>query len=372
MLVLGHAVLLGEQAARIAVHLFDEQAVSGDFGLDVAVSRAGNGHAERAGCAVAGQADDADVVGKVFTAELGTDAEVLGCLLQFLFQLDITEGLAVIIADRWQIVELLGSCQLDGLHDCVGRGAADDEGEVVRGTGCGAESFHLGDQVVKELLRGEQRLGLLEEHGLVGGAAAFCHEQELVGVALCGVKVDLRRQVGAGVLLFVHIEGNGLAVAQVLFGVGLEDPFGNIFGIVNTGPDLLTLLGNDSRRSGVLAGRQFELSRNHGVAQECHRDALVVTGGFGIHQNLGDLLVMLLAQQKGDVLHGCVGQDGQCFRINLENVLAVKVVGGDILLRTFNLVIAGFVCLNGKRVLVKNSGMISLLYNVNKYIPRED
>ena len=251
-----------------------------------------------------------------------------------------------------QAVELLGGGQLDGLHDRVGRGAADDEGEVVGRAGRGAERLHLGDQVVEQLLGGEQRLGLLVEHGLVGGAAALGDEEELVGVTLGGVEVDLRRQVGAGVLLLVHVERDGLGVAQVLLGVGLVDALGDVFLVVDAGPDLLALLGDDGGGAGVLAGRQLELGGDHGVAQEGHGDALVVARGFRVGQDLGDLLVVFLAQQEGDVLHGGVGQDGDRLGADPQHFLAGKVVNADIFFRTGNLVVLGFVLGNGIRVLI--------------------
>ena len=98
VLVLGHAILFRQQATRVTIHLFNEQAVFGDLGLDVAVGRAGNGHTEWAGCAVAGQTDNPNVVGEVFAAELGADAELLCRLLELLLEFDIAERLTVIIA----------------------------------------------------------------------------------------------------------------------------------------------------------------------------------------------------------------------------------------------------------------------------------
>ena len=99
---------VGDQPARVAVELLDEEAVLGDLRLDVAVGRAGDAHADRAGGAVARQADDADVVGEVLAAELGADAELLGGLEQPLLQLDVAEGLAVLVPLGGQAVEVLG------------------------------------------------------------------------------------------------------------------------------------------------------------------------------------------------------------------------------------------------------------------------
>ncbi len=89
---------------------------------------------------------------------------LLGGFEQAVFQFDVAEGLAVLVAFGRQAVEVLGGGQLDGLHGGVGRGAADDEGDVVGRAGGGAEGLHLVDQVLEQLLRGEQRLGLLVEH----------------------------------------------------------------------------------------------------------------------------------------------------------------------------------------------------------------
>jgi hypothetical protein len=66
-------------------------------------------------------------------------------------------------------------------------------------------------------------LGLLEEIGLVGRAAALGDEQEAVLVAVDGREVDLGRQVRARVLFLVHRQGRVLGVAQEVAGVGVED-----------------------------------------------------------------------------------------------------------------------------------------------------
>ncbi len=50
---------------------------------------------------MAGQADNADIVGEILAAELGADAELLGGLQQFILQFDIAEGLAVLVPFAW-------------------------------------------------------------------------------------------------------------------------------------------------------------------------------------------------------------------------------------------------------------------------------
>ena len=109
-----------------------------DFCLDVAVGGAGDAHADRAGGAMARQADDAHVVGEVLAAELGADAEPVRRLEEFLLQFQVAEGPAVLVAMRGQCVQVLCGCELNGLEAGLGAGAADDEGEVIWGAGGGA------------------------------------------------------------------------------------------------------------------------------------------------------------------------------------------------------------------------------------------
>ena len=105
----------------------------------------------------------------------------------------------------------------------LGARAADHDREVIGRARGGAERAQLLVEEREQALRVQERLGLLVQVALVRRAAALGHEQELVGVAVVGVELDLRRQVGAGVLLLVHVERRELRVAQVARLVGLED-----------------------------------------------------------------------------------------------------------------------------------------------------
>jgi hypothetical protein len=78
---------------------------------------------------------------------------------------------------------------------------------VIGRAGGGAERLHFLDAEFLEALRIEQGLGFLIEKGLVGRAAALGDEEEFVGIALGGVEVDLRGQVGLGVDLVIHVSG---------------------------------------------------------------------------------------------------------------------------------------------------------------------
>lgn len=65
---------------------------------------------------MARQADHADIVCEVFTAELRAEAEVLRFLEQFLFELNIAERLAVFITFRRQRVVVARGSELHGFQ----------------------------------------------------------------------------------------------------------------------------------------------------------------------------------------------------------------------------------------------------------------
>ncbi len=112
----------------------------------------------------------------------------------------------MLVAFGRQAIVVAGRGQLDGLQRRFRRSPADDKGDVVRRAGGGTEGAHLLDQIVFQLRRGDQRFGFLIEIGFIGGTAAFRHAQEFIFVAVDAVEIDLRRQVGAGVDLFIHIQ----------------------------------------------------------------------------------------------------------------------------------------------------------------------
>jgi len=102
-------VLLRDKPPGIAVHLFNKQTVAGDLSLDVTVGRAGDCHADRTGCAMARQSDNPDVVGEIFPAELGTDAEFVSFLQEFLLQFDVAKCLAMLVPFGRQLIKIFGT-----------------------------------------------------------------------------------------------------------------------------------------------------------------------------------------------------------------------------------------------------------------------
>ena len=130
-----------------------------------------------------------------------------------------------------------------GNFNCVlGRRAADDDCQVIRRAGRRAERLHFFKEPGEQRFFVEQRLGFLKQVALVGRAATFGDEQELVFVAIdCG-NLYLGRQVGASVDFFVHRQRCQLAVSQVAGEVGVIDASRDGGVIGTTGEYELTFL----------------------------------------------------------------------------------------------------------------------------------
>src|SRR5664279_500578 len=96
-------------------------------------------------CAVWQQADDAHIKGEILAAKLRTDPTLLGGFEDAGFKLDVPEGLAQLVALGRERVEVFGRGELDGFEAGLGRGAPDDNGQVVGRAGGGAEVLHLVD-----------------------------------------------------------------------------------------------------------------------------------------------------------------------------------------------------------------------------------
>ena len=133
---------------RVGLELLEEHALRRDLAQRLPVGRAGDGDGHRAGRAVPGEPDDADVVAEVLAAELGADAEGLGELEDFFLQLQVTEAVRAHRALGGQIVEVVRRGVLRRLERELRRRAADDDGQVIRRAGRGAERADL---LVEEL-----------------------------------------------------------------------------------------------------------------------------------------------------------------------------------------------------------------------------
>ena len=324
------AKFFGDQLSRVGVEFFNPDAVLVDLGLDVAVSRAAYAHADRAAGTVTRQADHADVVSHVLAAELSAQADVAGFFKELLFEFEVAEGAAGFVARGGQLVVVVRGSELDGKHRALGRRAADHKSDVIGRAGSRTQRLHLVDEVGHERGRIQNGLGFLEEVGLVGRAAALDHAQELVFAAFGCFDVDLSRQVATGVLFFVHRKRCVLGITQGIFRVGFVNAAGKSFFIAEAGPNVLTLFAVDDGRTGVLAQRQDALGGGLGVAQERQSDILVVFAGFRILKNLGNLFVVCATQQEVGVVEALLGKHRQCFRLHLDDLMALEFTFGHI------------------------------------------
>ncbi len=219
---------------------------------------------------------------EVLAAELRPDAGLAGQLQHLPFEFEIPKRPAAFAPGGGEGVEGPGAGQLDRLQRQLGRGAADDDRQVVRRAGGGPQQPDLLVEERQQRLGVEQRLGLLEEEGLVGRAAALGDEQELVLVARSGEELDLGGEVGAGVLLLVHRERRQLRVAEIRAGVGVEDALREGGRVVGPGEDVLALVPDHDGGAGVLARRQHPAGRDVGVLQHLQGDEAVVVRRLGI------------------------------------------------------------------------------------------
>ena len=80
---------------------------------------------------------------EVLAAKLRPNADLLTQLEHLGLHLQVAEGLAVLIALGRQAVEVAGAGELGQLEGVLGRGAADDQGEVIGGAGGRADHAQL-------------------------------------------------------------------------------------------------------------------------------------------------------------------------------------------------------------------------------------
>mmetsp|Transcript_66390 Transcript_66390/g.198308 ORF Transcript_66390/g.198308 Transcript_66390/m.198308 type:complete len:237 (-) Transcript_66390:192-902(-) len=228
----------------------------------------------------------------------------------------VAEGAAAGGARRWQRVVVARRRVLDSLERHLCREAADDDGEVVRRARGRAESRNLLRHERRQLFLVEERLGLLEEEGLVRRAAALGHELELVLRAGRREQLDLRRQVCLRVRLREHVQRRHLRVAQVGARIRVEDALRQVRLVIAVGPYVLAALAHHDRRPRVLAARQDFARRDVGVLEQLECNKLVVAGRLRVVEDVGELLEVARPEQVGDVNHRLRGQQPQRLRLD--------------------------------------------------------
>ena len=279
---------------------------------------------------MARHADDAHVVGKVLATELRAHTNLAGNLVHLRLHLKVPVDVPLGAALRGEVIIVAHGRVLDGLEVSLGAGAADDDGEVVRRAGGGANGGNLLGEELAEGLRVEDSLRLLEEEGLVGRPAALRDKGELVGLALVGVEVNLGGEVRAGVLLVEHGEGGHLAVAEVGARVGVVHTTGDggLVALGADGEDLLALDTRDDGRSSVLAAGEDAAGGDVGVLKQLEGDEAVIVASLLIVKDLAELREVAGAVKVLNVLEGLLGELGDALHINLEH-LGKAVAGLD-------------------------------------------
>ncbi len=320
----------GRYVRGVGLELLEEDALGGDLAERLAVGRAGDGDRDRARGAVSGEPDDAHVVAEVLAAELGPDPERLGEREDLLLEVQVPEAVPGLRPARGQVVEVVGGGVLRGLEGVLRRRAADDDREVVRRAGGRPEPADLLAQELQHPRGVEDRLGLLEQEGLVGRAATLGHEQELVDrlpvLLLHRVQLDLRGQVRAGVPLVVHRHRCHLAVAQVQPRVGVEDAPGDRLRVVAAaGEHPLGLLGHHDGRARVLAHRQHATGRDVDVLEQVEGHEPVVSGRLGVLDDPAQLGEVRGPEVVRDVVHRLLGQPAQRLGGHPQERLPVRV-----------------------------------------------
>ncbi len=234
---------------------------------------------------------------------------------------------------RRQFVEIARRGELHRLHAKFCRGAADDDGEVIRRARGGAERQHFLFQECMKPVFCQQRRRALKQERLVGGAAAFRHEHKLVGVVALGVDLALRGHVVGGVLLFKHRQRCHLRIAQVAAQIRVARALAQRRLVVALGDDAKALLAHDDCGAGVLAHRQHAAGSDVGILQEVKRHELVVVAGLGVVQNLAQLRQMSRPQIMIDVAEGGFRQRAQSLARHHQHVLAHHILDAHALAR---------------------------------------
>ena len=282
---------------------------------------------------MARQADHPHIMAEIFAAELRADANITRQFQHLLFHLDIAEGVAGLVAAGRQGIQPLGGGELHGLQRLFRAGAADDDGQMIRRAGGGAERLHLGAEIGQQLLRRQYRPGFLEQEGLVGRPAALGneHQVEFVGMMVTrrGQNIELHRQIVASVHFLEHGKRRHLRIAQIGLGIGAVHAVAQRLFLVAFHPDALALLAEHDGGARILAHRQHAAGGDVGVLQQIQRHEPVIGRCLGVIQDFPQLRQMCRAQQVGHVVERPQRQFAQRVRLNAQHGLAVQHRGFD-------------------------------------------
>jgi hypothetical protein len=229
---------------------------------------------------------------------------------------------------------------------------------VVRRAGGRAERLQVLLEEGPHRLRVQERLGLLVEVALVRRASALGHEEELVGVAIGRVELDLRREVVARVLLRPHVERRELRVAQVECLVRLRDAARERRFVAALRQHVLTALAHHDGGARVLAHRQDAAGGDVRVLEEIERDEAIVGRGRRVLEDLAQLREVTRTELVRDVAHGLVRELRERLRTDLEERAAARLERADVLLRDEPV---------GRLVLAEREDLLELLHRVHSW-----
>ena len=274
------------------------------------------------------QTNHADIVSQVLTTKLSSQANLMSLLQQFLLEVNIAEGATCLVARSRQTIVELDRSEFHSEQVLLGRGSTNHKGDVVWRTSSSTQTLHLLYQEWDECsLVLDSSLGHWVEVGLVSRATTLSHHHKLILSTLCCLDINLCRQVATGIHLVIHVQRGILRIAQVVLGKGVEHTQTQSLFILETSPDLLTLLTMDDSRTCVLTERQDTLASHLGIAQELQGYIFIILRGLRVGQYLSHLLIMFATQHELHIVESLLGQECQGLLRDLHDLLSFKFGG---------------------------------------------
>ncbi len=178
----------------------------------------------------------------------------------------------------------------------------------------------------------EYGLGHLEQGCFIGRAAAFCHEQEVVFIALDRCNFHLSGHIIFGIHFVIHGERRILGIPQIGLCIGFKCPFGQFTLILGPGPDLLALFAHNDGGTGVLTHGIDFFSRDDSIFQKLQGDITVIVRTFRVINHGPHLLQMFGPVQMGHIPKCGIGQQSQCNGLYHDHILALKFPDPDMIL----------------------------------------
>ena len=324
-----HHIACGDILFRMMFHLFEPETVFVNFRFDVTVCRAAYTDRNRATCRMTRATDNADIVDKIFAAELCADASLLANVQHLFFHFEVAENASAFRTGRRNIIQVTAACELHHVRIHFGACATDNNCQMIRRARCRSEGFHLIGEEFFQRLRVEERLRHRPVISFIRRSTTLCHKEEFHFGAFFGVNVDLSRQIASGIFFFIHRKRSDLTVTQILRRVRIVNAFGNRFGIVKACPHLLAFMRNANSGSRILTERKNSLGGNGCVFEHRQCDEFIVIARFGILQNFCHFCRVRWAQAKFDFFKSGFRKLRKRFFRNFQNFLSFEFSDGN-------------------------------------------